>query len=463
MSAPMTITRSNLLGFTITSQRLLIPEEVLLQIFTALLEGTDSSASLVPPSRTCSTFRRILFGTPQLWTRIRVDGSFAVRETSIPGCADWPMLDRLLGLSEKLLLSLHLDFRCASRDHNAKLLQMLERGCFHRLIKLLDHRQALFRCTNITVWCSTWDLLIPIAEYLDDLEYPLTYIESVTLRCDHYGHTYRPEHPPRDDLSSSLIEGSVERSVALTPFLAHVVLDSFPIDYQCFSPCNLTSLTLNNVPKGIHSLTWGDLSFVLKMNERTLTQLHLGVGAVPSQVEAGVQVPLNLPQLSGLSIEYTDPAEMYVLAHFLVLPKLRLLYIQNSANSGGSQNSHEMIQYTHAVYETMKDRWPLPQVIHLRMSGPAFYDVEENPISKLEQYYLRGMAWKDRFPLASDFFYQFHALQILELYQPDQNTLKTLLYPPVILNSSGQPGIRKYFPNLRRHNLQQDRRWAIGR
>ncbi|KAK7047160.1 hypothetical protein VNI00_006826 [Paramarasmius palmivorus] len=438
-----------------------LPDELKLQIFATLVEETQSAASLLAPLDTCRDFRRILRGEPRLWTLVCIDSTspnlaLDAISASNPVLA-WPTLKRILDLSSNLRLSLRIHLTVDPfRLHS--FCEGLTHSHIDSLISILLS-DAISRCKEISVRCTAWEHLSYITSWLDN-QGDFSELQSLTVQHVSVDNEHQKAHPSGNNVTlvpvqapSELFDSPGELGAwakTVIPKLTHLDLCSFPIDYPCFCAHSLTSLVIQHLPLHHEPFTSRDLGCVLAPNKHSLKTLHLGFGALP-KLRPDNLTPLSLSSLTMLTVDFTEPVELKVIAEILDVPILSTLIIGNRVKDNSCPESNissfsfsDEVRDTLAAYTAVMTHWPLGQVSRLAMHSPAFYeDAERNPISKLALS-LQGLEkWDLRpFPLASVFFYRFTALQIFELYEPHESIVTALRHPPV---SAFFPSLRSYF------------------
>ncbi|KAK7047161.1 hypothetical protein VNI00_006827 [Paramarasmius palmivorus] len=443
-----------------------LPDELQLHIFATMVKTTQSSFSLLPSLRTCRAFRRLLEGEPSLWTLVRIDStSFIIRSRilSEPGFSlVVPGVGRILELSGEQELSLTINL--LSHDDRMRQLSLTP-------VMSILREKCFFRCKSITVRCSDFDHLFDISQNLiadeEDDYFPLLSLKSLVFWFTS-PPGYQLDHPDGSDSEFwTPIEGwdccSVPKLTAYgkatIPLLQSVIFHGVPLDYRCFCATRLTSLAISGVFKRSHPLTRSELRFALELNQRTLSTLHLGAGAIQTAKEwPEKRLPLSLPALTGLSIDYLHPDELRWAAENLHIPRLKGLVIRNfvkcnpeldAATRDGMCWRHPLAEGTLRAYVSAMDYWPLHQVTHLHM---RYASIPDQRIAQLESHFEGREPWAEGTPTSSNFFYQFVSLRVLELYKPDNGVLTTLKYPARHIEVGQGQRIRiQFFPSLLRY------------
>ncbi|KAG7090474.1 hypothetical protein E1B28_009588 [Marasmius oreades] len=433
-----------------------LPTELILRIFLDLLLETGSSASLVPCLFTCATFYNILIGEPVLWTRLcaNIDTvNLSPDRRNIRSY--WPRLHVALRLSQTLPFSFVIDL---DTDH-PDLTRIAPEHLYALTFAILESDQAFMRCQELIIRSSEWQNMCDIME-------PLTSAISVFPVLERIELLFVPplptpnKHPAGDRYFLSLLDAdAAENDVVLAdelkeyseqnlPNLREVVLHAIPFDWQTFSPAQLISLQVLNIPGPEFQPSCGELKQVLLLNSTTLTRLTLGTWAVAAIRVGMVQQRYTLPVLTELRFTIKNYLDFVGLVETLNVPNLKRLAIKDDCHRFHClEKAVEVGEFTPAAanqlrrisldgYAVMMNYWPLEQVTDLDLCCVIFYEMDGNLISLLRPSYDKEETWEGGLPLATRFFYKFSSLVSLELWKVDATTLEAINFPPRRYNAS---------------------------
>lgn len=296
-----------------------LPNEVLIEIFTAATYASEESRLEVPDilSHVSSHWRTVALNTSILWTFIVVTFPFAAKQIAQAKTA--------LVLSKNRPMDVHIDVRdpewtweLDEDQHAVGSFDMVE------IMEWLGPSHPRWR--SLSVFTDNWEPMQTFLAY-STMFTSLSSLDTLSLnRCNAYAGL--PGTTPDSITPTELFNGN-----AYLPKLRHVVLSGVYIDYSCSGFKDLISLDLRHQSHGV-SPSLQDLHQILRASPE-LSSLSL-VALSPScsrGFEESSDTPVVMSHLKELTLGWWNVEDTIELLGVLQIPAVEVLSLEDIGSS----------------------------------------------------------------------------------------------------------------------------------